>query len=79
MHYDPSNEIPFYSRNNGDICLNMWEYHDMVDSLVDDKISDQGQMKFKRMYQINSYSMLLVPLLTFPAAYYAQRWLHGNH
>lgn len=77
MHYDPVNEIPFYSKNFGDIRLNVWEYHDMVDALLQDKISDQGQMKFKRMYQINSYSMLMVPVIGFPIAFFAQKWLHG--
>ena len=77
-NYNPRDEVPYYHSNGSDIELSTWEYHDFIDCLLDDRLTPSGLMKFKRMHEINSMNLVLVPVLTFPLAYWSQKWLVGK-
>lgn len=61
-----------------DIRLNVWEYHDMLDALLDDKISAEGLVKMKQLYWQNSIAMIAVPIVSFPLAWVCNKWLQGT-
>ena len=77
-NYDPRDELSYYVNNASDVKLSMWEYHDFIDCVLDDRLTAEGLMKFKRMYQLNSLGMLIIPTITFPIAYICQKWMHGK-
>jgi hypothetical protein len=49
----------------------------MIDHLVDDRLTAQGLMKFKRLHSIQAYNAVLIPVVVFPFAYLANRWICG--
>eukprot|EP00919_Chromeraceae_sp_WS-2016_P010859 GHVR01025408.1.p1 GENE.GHVR01025408.1~~GHVR01025408.1.p1 ORF type:complete len:176 (-),score=5.75 GHVR01025408.1:1666-2193(-) len=63
--------------SNADIAMSTWEYHDFIDALLDERLTPEGLMKFKRMYRANSLNLIAVPMVTFPIAWVANRWLAG--
>lgn len=79
MSYDPSRStLPFTENNSSDIALSHWEYHDFIDQMIDDRISAEGLMKFKRLHSAMAFNALAIPLVTFPIAYVASKWLVGT-
>jgi len=70
--------IPFYGGNPSDIRLSHWEYHDFIDQLLDDRLTAQGLMKFKRLHSQMSMNAIMVPIVSFFPAYFANRWLAGS-
>ena len=69
--------ISFYGGNSSDIKLSHWEYHDLIDQLLDDRLTAQGLMKFKRLHSQLSVNALAIPVVCFFPAYLANRWLAG--
>ena len=71
--------ISFYGGNSSDIKLSHWEYHDFIDQLLDDRLSAQGLMKFKRLHSAMSMNTLVIPIVSFFPAYLCNRWMAGNN
>ena len=71
--------ITFYGGNSSDLKLNHWEYHDFIDHLLDDRLSAEGLMKFKRLHSHMSMNALVIPVISFFPAYLCNRWLAGTH
>ena len=71
--------IPFYGGNSSDIKLNHWEYHDFIDQMLDDRLSAEGLMKFKRLHSHMAVNALVIPAISFFPAYFCNRWLAGTH
>ena len=69
--------ISFYGGSSSDIRLSHWEYHDLIDQLLDDRLTAQGLMKFKRLHSQLSVNALAIPVVCFFPAYFANRWLAG--
>ena len=74
------NPVPheFYGNSPSDIRLSTWEYHDLVDAVNDDRLSARSLMKFKELYRLNSLQLLAVPVVAFPFAWLANRWVVGT-
>lgn len=70
--------ISFYGGNVSDIKLNHWEYHDFIDQLLDDRLTAEGLMKFKRLHSHMSMNTIVIPVLSFFPAYLCNRWLAGT-
>ena len=70
--------ISFYGGNPSDIKLSHWEYHDLIDQLLDDRLSAQGLMKFKRLHSAMSMNTLVIPIVSFFPAYLCNRWMAGT-
>lgn len=70
--------IPYQRGNPSDVSLSHWEYHDLIDQLLDDRLSADGLMKFKRLHSQMATNALVIPVVTFPIAYLANRWLAGT-
>jgi hypothetical protein len=67
--------ISFYGGNPSDVRLNHWEYHDFIDQLLDDRLTAQGLMKMKRLHSAMSVNALAIPVVMFPFAWVANRWM----
>ena len=70
--------VSYYGGNSADLRLNHWEYHDMIDQLLDDRLTAEGLMKFKRLHSHMSMNTLAVPVVAFFPAYLCNRWLAGT-
>ena len=70
--------LSYYGGNSSDIRLNHWEYHDLIDQLLDDRLSAEGLMKFKRLHSHMSLNAVIIPVVTFFPAYFCNRWLAGT-
>ena len=70
--------IPFTFSGSGDIKLSTWEYYDFIDKMLDDRVSSTGLMKFKRLHSLITFNCVAVPVVTFPLAWFCNRWLVGN-
>ena len=71
-------KIPYLRTNPSDVSLSHWEYHDFIDQLLDDRLSAEGLMKFKRLHSQMALNAVLIPAVTFPIAFLANRWLAGT-
>lgn len=71
------NPYQFLKNSPNDIKLSLWEYYDLIDCLLDDRLSADGLMKFKELYRCNSIQTIIVPILSFPVAWTMNRWLFG--
>lgn len=69
------NEIHANSPN--DIRLSQWEYQDMVDALLDERLSNKGLMTMKKLHLANSINLLSTPVIYFAPAWLANRWFAG--
>ena len=70
--------ISVYRSNPSDVSLSQWEYHDFIDQLLDDRLTAEGLMKFKRLHSQMAINAVLIPAVTFPLAYFGSRWLAGT-
>lgn len=70
--------IPYYGGNSSDIKLSHWEYHDFIDHLLDDRLTAEGLMKFKRLHSHMATNALVIPVVSFFPAYFCNRWLAGT-
>jgi hypothetical protein len=70
--------IPISRSNPSDVHLSHWEYHDFIDQLLDDRLTAQGLMKFKRLHSQMATNAVLIPAITFPLAFLANRWIAGT-
>src|SRR4051812_14834938 len=70
--------LSFYGGNSADIKLSHWEYHDFIDQLLDDRLTADGLMKFKRLHSHMSMNAIVIPIISFFPAYLANRWLAGT-
>lgn len=70
--------IPYQRSNPSDVSLSHWEYHDFIDQLLDDRLTAEGLMKFKRLHSQMAVNAVLIPAVTFPIAFIANRWLAGT-
>lgn len=70
--------ISFYGGNPSDIKLSTWEYHDFIDQLLDDRLSAEGLMKFKRLHSQLTMNAIVIPIVSFFPAYYCNRWMAGT-
>ena len=68
----------FTASSPADIKLSTWEYNDFIDAFNDDRLSARALMKFKELYRLNSMQQLVAPLVAFPFAWVANRWLVGS-
>lgn len=75
-----SNPTPFEYETSSpsDIRLSTWEYNDFIDALNDDRLSARALMKFKELYRLNSIQQLVAPVVAFPFAWIANRWVVGR-
>ena len=71
-------KIPYLRSNPSDVHLSHWEYHDFIDQLLDDRLTAEGLLKFKRLHSQMALNALLIPAVTFPLAFLANRWLAGT-
>ena len=71
-------KIPYLRSNPSDVRLSHWEYHDFIDQQLDDRLTAEGLMKFKRLHSQMALNALLIPAVTFPFAFLANRWLAGT-
>lgn len=58
--------VPWYGSSEGDLRLSLRDYYEMTDPLLDDRLSPRMLMKFKNLYEVNSWGMLAIPLLSLP-------------
>lgn len=70
--------LSFYGGNPSDIRLSHWEYHDFIDSMLDDRLTPEGLIKFKRLHSHMASNAVLIPVVMFPFAYLATKWLTGT-
>ena len=70
--------LSFYGGNPSDIKLSHWEYHDFIDQMLDDRLTAEGLMKFKRLHSQLAMNTLVIPIIAFFPAYYANRWMAGT-
>ncbi len=70
--------LSYYGGNSSDVKLSHWEYHDFIDHLLDDRLTPDGLMKFKRLHSHMSMNALVIPFLSFFPAFLANRWLTGT-
>lgn len=61
----------------GDIALSSWEYEDLVDSVNDARLSPNALMRFKNLYRQHSMCLIGVPIITFPIAFFINKWIVG--
>ena len=71
-------ELSAKHNSTADIALNTWEYHDFIDTLLDDKLSAAGLMKMKRLHYDISLSIIATPIIMFPFAWIGNKWLQGK-
>lgn len=69
-----------YAGNSGagDIHISHRDYYDMIDPLLDERISPRMLMKFKNLYEINSWGMFAVPIIATPVALVLTKLLVGD-
>lgn len=67
--------LPYHGGNPADVRLNHWEYHDFIDHLLDDRMTAEGLMKLKRLHSSMAVNALAIPLVMFPFAWVANRWM----
>lgn len=72
------NQNEYYQNSKSDIKLSAWEYNDLVDAVMDDRLSASGLIKFKNLYTANSMSNLVICTFMVPPAYLLARWLQGK-
>ena len=72
------NTLSYFDNNSAGISLSHWEYHDLIDQLLDDRLSAEGLMKFKRLHSAMATNAIMIPIVTFPLAYVANKWLTGT-
>ena len=65
-----------YGRRN-DIKLSMEDYYELIDILLDERLSAKMKFKFKNLWEINSYSTIFVPIYVSPIAYMMTKWMTG--
>lgn len=70
--------LSYYENSFSDIKLSHWEYHDFIDQLLDDRLTAEGLMKFKRLHSQLAVNAVVIPIFMFPIAFYANRWLAGT-
>ncbi len=70
--------ISYIGGNPADIKLSHWEYYDFIDQMLDDRLTAEGLMKFKRLHSQMSMNGVVIPLVMFPFAFVANRWLVGT-
>ena len=71
--------IDYYGGSPADVRLSHWEYHDLIDQLLDDRLTAQGLMKFKRLHSHMAINAIVIPVITFPIALFASKWLAGMY
>lgn len=71
--------ISFYGGNPSDVKLSHWEYHDFIDHLLDDRLTAEGLMKFKRLHSQMAMNAFVIPFISFFPAYLANKWLAGKY
>lgn len=67
----------FYSNSPSDVALSTWECEDLVDAINDDRLSANTLMKFKNLFRSQSTQLIVIPLVMFPVAWFANKWLVG--
>jgi hypothetical protein len=70
--------LDWTSTNPSDVSLSHWEYHDLIDQLLDDRLTAEGLMKFKRLHSQLAMNAVVIPAVTFPFAFLANRALAGT-
>jgi len=70
--------LSYYGGNPSDVKLSHWEYHDFIDSMLDDRLTAEGLMKFKRLHSHMASNAVIIPVVMFPIAYLANKWLTGT-
>lgn len=58
--------VPWYGASNGDLKLSLRDYYQMTDPLLDERLSPRMLMKFKNLYEANSWGMFAVPIIALP-------------
>jgi hypothetical protein len=72
------NRVPWYGYNGGDLAVSHRDYYDMVDPLLDERLSPRMQMKFKNLYEVNSNGMFAVAIVATPIALALTRLYVGS-
>ena len=67
--------LSIHGGNPSDVRLNHWEYHDFIDHLLDDRMTAEGLMKLKRLHSAMAVNALAIPVVMFPFAWVANRWM----
>jgi len=68
----------FIDTSPADVRLSCWECEDLIDAVNDDRLSPSALMKFKNLFRAHSFQLLVIPAVTFPVAWFFNRWLVGN-
>lgn len=71
------NYLEFYDDSPSDIAMSSWECEDFVDAVNDARLSPSTLFKYKLLYRTHSSQLLVVPVITFPLAYFANKWIVG--
>ena len=74
-HNANRDEINIIDTSLGDIALSNWEYLDLIDPLLDDRLSAAGLMRFKRLREQMNIALFMAPLISLPFAWYPAKWL----
>lgn len=72
------NRVPYYGANKGDIAMSQRDYYDMLDPLVDERLSQRMQTKFKNLWEQNSWNMFQIPIVALPFAMLTTRLFTGR-
>lgn len=68
----------FWGRGNkGDLALSYEDYFSLNEIILDDRLSDNGMLRFKNLHEINSYGLVGVPLSLLPAGVALTQFLYG--
>lgn len=70
--------LTFYGGNASDVRMSHWEYHDFIDHMLDDRLTAEGLMKFKRLHSQLTMNSAAIPVVTFIPAWFMNKWLFGR-
>lgn len=74
---EKQNRLPFYSSISGDMAVSHRDYYQIIDVLLDERLSPRMLMKFKNLYEVNSYGMFSLGVAALPIGYVFTRFVQG--
>lgn len=75
---EKQNRLPFFSSIKGDLAVSHRDYYQIVDVLLDERLSPRMLMKFKNLYEANSYGMFSIATVALMVGYPLTRFVTGN-
>lgn len=64
--------------NREDLAVSYEDYFDIIDNLLDERLSKKMLMKFKNLYEMNMVGALATPIFAVPPTYLIYRFLMAS-